>query len=53
MAFICISISDRAKCRKYEYHHHLCWDIEEEPLIEECKDVEFVLQKPEIVRNEV
>lgn len=51
MDFICISILDIIKYGKHEYHHHLCWDIEEEPLIEECKDVESVLQKAEIVRT--
>ena len=53
MDLIYIPISDIVKYGKYEYHHHLCWGIEEEPLFEELKDVEFVLQKAEIISNKV
>lgn len=31
----------------------IIWSIEEEPLFEELKDVEFVLQEAEIISNEV
>lgn len=31
----------------------IIWSIEEEPLFEELKDVQFVLQEAEIISNEV
>lgn len=31
----------------------IIWSTEEEPLFEELKDVEFVLQEAEIISNEV
>lgn len=53
MDLICIPISETVKPEKYESQNHLCWGIEEGPLFEELKDVEFVFQKTEIANNKV